>query len=190
MRGTALLASASASILAITLILLAPLANLSQAQNVQGSPIADASPDAALATAQSLDVPTECVVDAMTREDISPAGSPSIASPAVIVSIRVALVDLRYQPCALQIPANTPVTIALSNEGTAVGNFIVDELGVRSDEIEAGETTEVIITASAGTYPFYSDVPGQREAGRAGVLIVGNGTGPDSGTPPPGTPAS
>ena len=104
-------------------------------------------------------------------------------------SVQISLIDLSYQPCAVEIPADTPVTITLTNVGTAVGNFIVDELGVRSEEIEAGEATEVTVNATSGTYAFYSDVPGQREAGRAGILVVGSGV-PVSGTPETGTPAT
>ncbi len=190
MRGLVRPGTVVTSALAVMLIALAFSSSLSWARNAQGSPTADASPDAAFATAQSLQVPLGCVTEAMDTEDSSPVSSPVTTSPLPMSSVQVTLVDLSFQPCALEFPADTLVTITLTNDGTAVGNFIVDELGVRSDEIEAGETTEITITAPAGTYAFYSDVPGQRQAGRAGILVVGDGGKAVLGTPQPGTPAT
>lgn len=186
---------AIAAALVVTALVGVVSTSFSQAHNVQqSSPPVASSPDAAMATAQSLQVPAGCVAEA--TEGIaasSPASSPPSASPAAtppVFSARITLFDLGYRPCALELPADTPVAITFDNIGIAVGNFVVDELGVRGEVSGAGQTTQVMITAPAGTFAFYSEVPGQREAGRAGVLVVGDGDTPAPGTPERGTPVA
>jgi uncharacterized cupredoxin-like copper-binding protein len=69
------------------------------------------------------------------------------------------------------IPANTDVTFDLPNDGAAPHNFSIDELGVSVD-IAPGETKQVVINAPAGTYEYYCNIPGHKEAGMVGTLIV------------------
>jgi uncharacterized cupredoxin-like copper-binding protein len=50
-------------------------------------------------------------------------------------------------------------------------NFSIDELGISVD-VAAGEEGEATINAAPGTYEFYCNVPGHREAGMVGTLTV------------------
>jgi nitrite reductase (NO-forming) len=82
------------------------------------------------------------------------------------------MVDIAFEPTEVTIPANTDVTITLPNNGVAVHNFNIDELGVKSEDVPGGGSTTVTINAPAGTYEFYCSIPGHREAGMVGTLIV------------------
>jgi uncharacterized cupredoxin-like copper-binding protein len=66
----------------------------------------------------------------------------------------------------------TIVTITLPNEGVTLHNFAIDELGVDVD-IDPGATQQVTINAPAGTYEYYCNVPGHKQAGMKGTLTVG-----------------
>jgi plastocyanin len=83
----------------------------------------------------------------------------------------VTMVDIAFQPDSLTIPANTDVTVSLPNTGAALHNFSVDELGISVD-VAPGDTGSATINAAAGTYEFYCNVPGHKEAGMLGTLTV------------------
>jgi plastocyanin/mono/diheme cytochrome c family protein len=79
--------------------------------------------------------------------------------------------DILFQPTEIEIPANQDVTILLPNLGAAAHNFSIDALDISVD-LAPGETKEVTINAAPGEYEFYCNVPGHREAGMVGTLIV------------------
>jgi uncharacterized cupredoxin-like copper-binding protein len=123
------------------------------------------------------------------------------ATPAV--SVEVVSQDIFFEPSEVTIPANTDVTVNLPNEGAAPHNFSIDELGIDVD-IAPGATEQAIINAPAGEYEYYCNVPGHKEAGMVGTLIVTedaaaaapaeNGaepaTTPDAASPAAATPAA
>jgi uncharacterized cupredoxin-like copper-binding protein/mono/diheme cytochrome c family protein len=79
--------------------------------------------------------------------------------------------DIFFQPTEIEIPAGQDVTILLPNLGAAPHNFSIDALDISVD-LAAGETKDVVINAPAGEYEFYCNVPGHKEAGMVGTLIV------------------
>lgn len=153
------------------------------AQSASTPPVGVATP--ALVGAGTPGVPADCLQQALATR---PAATPALAdaSPTAMLptTVTIVVVDLAYRPCALTIPANTSVTVTLTNSGTAVGNFVIDELGVRTADIQPGETLQVQLNAPPGIYVFYSDIPGHRAAGQSGVLTVFDSRVPIAGTPP------
>jgi len=112
----------------------------------------------------------------------TPAGSPAApaaASPAApgaaaAQSVEFVAYDIYFEPKEATIPANTDVTAVIRNDGAAPHNFSIDELGIDVD-IAPGETKETVINAPAGEYEYYCNVPGHKEAGMVGKLIVAEG---------------
>jgi plastocyanin/mono/diheme cytochrome c family protein len=84
----------------------------------------------------------------------------------------VDMVDIAFNPTELTIPANTDVTIKLVNSGAANHTFDIDALGIDSGEITGGQSSTITINAAAGEYEYYCAVPGHKEAGMVGKLIV------------------
>ena len=87
-------------------------------------------------------------------------------------------------------------TISLPNTGATLHNFAVDELGVDVD-MPVGETVEATIPADAapGEYEFYCNVPGHKQAGMVGTLVIdpaagGGGAAAPAGAPPAASPAA
>jgi len=80
--------------------------------------------------------------------------------------------DIYFEPSELSIPAETDVRVSLPNAGVTLHNFSIDELGISVD-IAPGATEETLINAPAGTYEFYCNVPGHKQAGMVGTLTVG-----------------
>jgi uncharacterized cupredoxin-like copper-binding protein len=90
---------------------------------------------------------------------------------AAAMSVEVVSQDIFFEPSEVTIPADTDVTVSLPNEGAAPHNFSVDELGIDVD-IAPGATEQVVINAPACEYEYYCNVPGHKEAGMVGTLIV------------------
>ncbi|MDF3041594.1 MAG: hypothetical protein K0Q71_4300, partial [Thermomicrobiales bacterium] len=92
--------------------------------------------------------------------------APTAAEPVEVVSH-----DIFFEPDEITIPADSDVTFTLPNEGAAPHNFSIDELGIDVDQAP-GATEQIVVNAPAGTYEFYCNVPGHREAGMVGTLTV------------------
>jgi uncharacterized cupredoxin-like copper-binding protein/mono/diheme cytochrome c family protein len=93
--------------------------------------------------------------------------------------------DIYFEPKEVTIPANTDVTFMLPNDGAAPHNFSIDELGVSVD-LAPGATEQVVINAPPGTYEYYCNIPGHKEAGMVGTLIVAEGGGEQAAAPAAG----
>jgi uncharacterized cupredoxin-like copper-binding protein/CBS domain-containing protein len=76
-----------------------------------------------------------------------------------------------FKPNAVTIAANTAVAFAIKNVAQIPHNFSIDELKI-SEALPPGQTTTVTVTAPAGTYEFYCNLPGHKAAGMFGTLTV------------------
>jgi glucose/arabinose dehydrogenase/plastocyanin len=79
--------------------------------------------------------------------------------------------DIYFDPDRVVIPADADIPFTLPNVGASLHNFSIDELHISVD-IEPGATETITINSPTGSYPFYCNVPGHKEAGMTGVLIV------------------
>jgi uncharacterized cupredoxin-like copper-binding protein len=139
------------------------------------------SEDAAAAPAGATPVPAAAEQDAAAG-DATPTGATTQATPAAGEeqaagagageTVTVESNDIYFEPAELTIPADTDVPMSLPNAGAAPHNFSIDELGISVD-IAPGATEETTINAPAGTYEYYCNVPGHKEAGMVGTLTVG-----------------
>lgn len=139
---------------------------------VEGTPFtlpateAPASPEAATPAA------TEAAATPETTEapvEASPAASPAAALPT---DITIDMVDIKYEPATVTIPADTDVIVTLENKGALPHDFTIDELHVSSGIVPSGGKATVKINAPAGTYTYYCTQPGHRTAGMVGTLTV------------------
>ncbi len=78
--------------------------------------------------------------------------------------------DIYFDPADVTIKAGK-VTFDLPNEGAAMHNFAIDELGISVD-MPPGTTQTVDADIPAGTYQYYCNVPGHKDAGMVGTLVV------------------
>jgi uncharacterized cupredoxin-like copper-binding protein len=79
--------------------------------------------------------------------------------------------EFKYDPSTLSAPADTEVTVELTNAGTIEHDFSLDEANLKV-LVQATETQTGTFNLPAGTYTFYCSVPGHREAGMEGTLTV------------------
>lgn len=76
-----------------------------------------------------------------------------------------------FEPEELSTTAGT-IAIELANDGAIVHNLVIEQTGTKVAEADAGTTDTGIVALEAGTYTFYCDVAGHRQAGMEGTLEV------------------
>ena len=139
---------------------------------------AAATPAAAAATSAAA---TPGMATPAAGAEATPA---AVAPAAVAEPVEIVAVDIAFDPNEVTIPADTDVTFSLPNEGAAPHNFSIDALGVSVD-IAPGATEDVVINAPAGSYEYYCNVPGHKQAGMVGTLTVSAGAASATPAPPP-----
>ena len=97
--------------------------------------------------------------------------SPTVSAAEAKQTIELEAGDFYFKPNAVSIPANTAVTFAIKNGSPLPHNFSIDELKV-SIYMQPGQTGKVTIKAAAGTYEYYCNLPGHKEAGMFGKMTV------------------
>lgn len=120
---------------------------------------------------------TDAVVTASTGIPVaSPvaSGASPVATPAAAGGPEVALeaVDIAFTQDELTIPADTDATIALTNNGLLPHDVAIEDTDFVSDLADAGGTVHLTVNLPAGEYVYYCTVPGHREGGMVGTLIV------------------
>lgn len=110
--------------------------------------------------------------------------------------LTVEMSDFVYSPSSITLPAGQPVTLSLNNTGKIEHDFVVEAIDATTEVVQdngsnahhahgaeqnydlhvsarPGETSIVKLTiAEPGTYKIICSVPGHKEAGMIGELIV------------------
>ena len=118
------------------------------------------------------------------------AGSPTRNGPQTVT---LKAVDIAYEPQSIEVTAGRPVTLTLVNEGALEHDFNILTIPVTdvhdSNEGEhmghdsassdlhtaaepGGSSVLEFTPTEPGTYEFFCTVPGHKEAGAVGTLIV------------------
>ncbi|MCC6189527.1 MAG: cupredoxin domain-containing protein [Anaerolineales bacterium] len=79
----------------------------------------------------------------------------------------------RFSPATLTADVGQTLNVTLNNTGVLEHNFVIDEFNVSLGPVPAGQTSSGSFTPNAaGSYTYYCNVPGHREAGMEGTLTV------------------
>ncbi|MDR7466780.1 MAG: cupredoxin domain-containing protein [Armatimonadota bacterium] len=84
----------------------------------------------------------------------------------------VSLVDFGFRPGQIRVRAGGPVNLELVNEGRVRHDLTIPALGFRAVVGPGQRVTAGLAGAQAGDYEVYCSVPGHREAGMVGRLVV------------------
>ncbi len=78
----------------------------------------------------------------------------------------------------LQVNQGDTVKITLVNGDGVMHDLTIPDLGVHAQQVTAkGETTSVVFKAEReGTFSYFCSIPGHRQAGMEGLLVVGSGS--------------
>lgn len=91
--------------------------------------------------------------------------------------MKIAVTDSKFDPNILTGTVNQPIVLTIDNQGTKPHSFVIDELKINSGPIEPGKQGTVTVVSNrirtytnGGAFPFYSDLPGDKDAGLTGNL--------------------
>lgn len=79
--------------------------------------------------------------------------------------------DMYYDPDSVAAGAGS-ITFEMENVGGVKHTLLIESTGETVIEVTPGETATGTTDLEAGSYTFYCDVPGHREAGMEGTLEV------------------
>lgn len=108
-----------------------------------------------------------------TQSTESVATTTSEQSDTQSETVTISGSEFSYEPATISAKVGQSVTVVYTNVGKYPHDFVIDELGVKSQTIKAGETETFTFTPSkAGTFAFYCSLPNHREKGMVGTLSV------------------
>ena len=86
--------------------------------------------------------------------------------------VRLDSAEMRFSRTELEVTAQQPVTVTISNKDGFAHSFDIDEYDIHIP-LPANQTVSVTFTPDqAGVYDFYCGSTGHRAAGMTGTLIV------------------
>lgn len=81
--------------------------------------------------------------------------------------------EFAYTPNRITVKAGQPVQVVLENKGVIEHDFVIDKFKVKIGTVQPGKTGTATFTPKAkGTFEFYCSIPGHKEAGMKGTLVV------------------
>ena len=92
------------------------------------------------------------------------------SSPAAGVVLGLTGTEYAFVPPTAKAAAGK-TTIRFTNKGTMEHDFVIDVLHVKL-AAKPGKTAETTVTLKPGAYPFYCSIPGHRQSGMQGKLVV------------------
>ncbi|HEY4666269.1 MAG TPA: cupredoxin domain-containing protein [Anaerolineales bacterium] len=121
------------------------------------------------------------------------------SNPAAL-ELSLKATDFRFEPASMEVMAGQQVTVRMDNQGTLEHDFVIQEIPVEKTAAEsepevgatAGHTMDdmeiepavhmgamaglsssvTFVPTKPGTYEYFCAVPGHKEAGMVGTLIV------------------
>ncbi len=115
-----------------------------------------------------------------------------------VTNVSLVATDIAFEETRLEVPANQPVRLTLENSGVLEHDFSIREIGVHDVHATEGEADDHAMSEDAheldvhvaahpnggrgtveftptepGKYEYYCTVPGHKEAGMVGTLVVG-----------------
>lgn len=81
--------------------------------------------------------------------------------------------EFSFSPSTITVKEGERIMLTFKNVGTFPHNFIIDELDVKTETINAGEEVTIEFVADkSGTFAFYCGVGNHRQQGMEGEAIV------------------
>lgn len=88
------------------------------------------------------------------------------------LNVTISATEFKYDPNTISATPGQKVNVTLVNKGSVIHTFVITEANV-TITADAGKTVTGTFTApAAGTYTFFCDQPGHKDAGMTGTLTV------------------
>jgi plastocyanin len=111
------------------------------------------------------------IVSLMTLALAACGGGSSSGSAAL--NINMTATEFKYDPNVINASPGQTIDLTLKNIGSVRHTWVLDQENIKLT-VDPGQSVSKTFTAptTPGTYQFYCDEPGHKEAGMVGQLIV------------------
>lgn len=128
-----------------------------------------------LALATSIFALLVAAVVAVTKDGGSSSSGDGGASSGPVA---VTLTEFAITPSTITVPKGG--SLALKNDGKIAHNFQVTGTDVKSPDIEGGASETLDLSSlDPGSYEVFCAIPGHKDSGMTGTLVISDGTGGD-----------
>jgi len=87
--------------------------------------------------------------------------------------ITITATEFNFEPAVITVQKGQDVNLVFKNKGVMTHNLTIDKLGLKTETIQPDETSQLNFTAEKkGIYPFQCNVPGHKQAGMRGKIII------------------
>lgn len=117
------------------------------------------------------------LIGVLTMACAGPSAAASSSKPTSSTqTVNIKTTDaLKFDPATVTVKKGTPVHLTLANGSVLEHDWVVDNLDGKKIQVHTAPKTNAtadFTPAAAGTHQFYCSIPGHREAGMTGTLIV------------------
>jgi uncharacterized cupredoxin-like copper-binding protein len=113
-------------------------------------------------------------------DDASSSASSEGAGSAAPTVIDVELSEWAVTPSMIEVPEGG-ATLRVTNKGAMVHNLSIPSLGVKTPDLQSGETAEVEVDGATGQYDALCEIPGHAASGMTAMVVIGDGMGGGGG---------
>lgn len=86
--------------------------------------------------------------------------------------VRILARDFAFSPSQVRLAAGATVNLVLVNQGDVLHDVTIPALGFRLEATAGATATGALTAPRPGSYELVCSVPGHREAGMSGTLVV------------------
>jgi manganese oxidase len=113
-------------------------------------------------------------------DDASSSASSEGAGSAAPTVIDVELSEWAVTPSMIEVPEGG-ATLRVTNKGAMVHNLSIPSLGVKTPDLQSGETAEIEVDGATGQYDALCEIAGHAASGMTAMVVIGDGMGGSGG---------
>ena len=122
---------------------------------------------------QSISQPSNQTISPVNNITQTSNSNQTVTPQQNIKEITIVGTEFAFSPSTITLKAGEQVKLNFNNDGSYPHNWVLEGQNIETKKVLGGAGDTIEFTAPpAGTYTFYCSVPGHREKGMAGQLIV------------------
>ena len=104
---------------------------------------------------------------------LAACGGGSSSGGSAALNINMTATEFKYDPNVINASPGQTINLTVKNTGSVQHTWVLDQGNIKLT-IDPGQSASKTFTAptAPGTYQFYCDEPGHKEAGMVGQLVV------------------
>jgi len=118
--------------------------------------------------------PLMTVLGLSGSDDSHSEESASDSSGSLTITSGESGVEFAFAPSTVEVSSGQSVQLIFDNKGTIAHDFAIPELGFAIESTDAGQSGSgtLAVPATPGTYDFICSIPGHKEAGMVGQIVI------------------